>query len=80
VPSSWISGSGRGGTSLDEVGLAPLRDTELEGRATFLPRRRYQERKVAPEYEMAAFRVFVDEEESAWRGGPGKFDSQGGGI
>jgi hypothetical protein len=33
-----------------------------------------------PEYETAAFRVPVDEEESAWRGDPGKFDSQGGGV
>ena len=34
--------------------------SELEGRATFLPRRRYQERKVTPADEAAAFRVLVD--------------------
>ncbi len=36
--------------------------------------------RLRPAYEIAAFRVLVDEEESAWRGGPGKFDSQGGGV
>jgi hypothetical protein len=58
-PGSPVPGDG---TSLSEVGLALLRDTELEGRATFLPRRRYQEWKVAPADEAAAFRVLEDEE------------------
>lgn len=76
---AWIPGWGDE-TSLDEVGLALLQQAELEGRATFLPRRRYQETKVAPADGAAAFCVLVDEEGDAWRGGPGKLDPQGGGV
>jgi len=60
------------GTSLNEVGLALLQEAGLYDRATFLPRRRYQEWKVAPAYGVAALRVFVDEEGECLAWWPGE--------
>ena len=60
--SSWGFRFRGDGNSLYEVGLALLQAAALYGRATFLPRRRYQEWKVAPAYGVAALHALVDEE------------------
>jgi hypothetical protein len=70
-----------GRTSLDEGGRWHFfRRLRSEAGQPFSPAVVINGGRYAPAYEIAAFRVLVDEEESAWRGGLGKFDSQGGGV
>ena len=60
------------GTSLMRSGWRFFRKAGLYDRATFLPRRRYQEWKVAPADGVAAFRVLVDEEGECLAWWPGE--------
>ena len=62
VPSSRISGSGGTGPPSMRLGWHFFRRLGSTTGATFLPRRRYQEWKVAPADGVAALRVLVDEE------------------
>ena len=49
-----------------------FRQLDSKAGATFVPRRRYQERKVAPADGVAALRVLVDEEGECQAWWPGE--------